>query len=91
MAASHKTKRKQPSSGKKTTAREVGGDDPLSSLPDAPASFFAPMQAKLVDRLPVGEQWRYELKLDGYRAIAIKMTSGVNLISRNERQKFTCG
>jgi bifunctional non-homologous end joining protein LigD len=42
------------------------------------------MQAKLVDQLPVGQQWRYELKLDGYRALAIKTTAGVNLISRNE-------
>jgi bifunctional non-homologous end joining protein LigD len=42
------------------------------------------MQAKLVDRLPVGEQWRYELKLDGYRVIAIKLASGVKLISRHE-------
>ena len=43
------------------------------------------MQAKLVDRLPTGDQWRYELKLDGYRALAIKTTAGVRLISRNER------
>jgi bifunctional non-homologous end joining protein LigD len=42
------------------------------------------MQAKPVDQLPVGEQWRYELKLDGYRALAIKTAAGVKLISRNE-------
>lgn len=41
------------------------------------------MQCKLVDRLPVGDQWRYELKLDGYRALAIKTEAGVRLISRN--------
>jgi hypothetical protein len=34
---------------------------------------------------PAGDQWRYELKLDGYRAIAIKTASGVKLISRNEK------
>jgi bifunctional non-homologous end joining protein LigD len=43
------------------------------------------MQAKLVDHLPVGEQCRYELKLDGYRVIAIKLASGVKLISRHEK------
>jgi ATP-dependent DNA ligase len=43
------------------------------------------MQTKLVDRLPVGEQWRYELKLGGYRAIAIKVARDVKLISRNEK------
>jgi bifunctional non-homologous end joining protein LigD len=42
------------------------------------------MQAKPVDRLPAGDQWRYELKLDGYRALAIKTDTGVRLISRNE-------
>jgi bifunctional non-homologous end joining protein LigD len=54
-------------------------------VPDAPPAFIPPMQAKLVDRLPVGEQWRYELKLDGYRALAIKTGSGVKLISRNQK------
>src|SRR5262249_10264271 len=28
-------------------------------------------ECKLVDRLLVGQQWRYELKLDGHRALAI--------------------
>jgi ATP-dependent DNA ligase len=42
------------------------------------------MQAKPVDRLPAGDQWRYELKLDGYRSLAIKSDAGVRLISRNE-------
>ena len=43
------------------------------------------MKAKRVDCLPSGEQWRYELKLDGYRAEAIKTSTGVRLISRNEK------
>jgi bifunctional non-homologous end joining protein LigD len=61
-------------------------DSPLSSLPDSPPAFIPPMQAKLVDRVPVGEQWRYELKLDGYRALAIKTANGAKLISRNEKE-----
>jgi bifunctional non-homologous end joining protein LigD len=36
------------------------------------------------DRLPVGEQWLYELKLDGYRAIAFRKSGTVHLRSRND-------
>jgi DNA ligase D-like protein (predicted ligase) len=36
------------------------------------------------DSLPSGEQWLYELKLDGYRAIAFKRSGVVHLRSRND-------
>jgi bifunctional non-homologous end joining protein LigD len=36
------------------------------------------------ESLPSGEQWLYELKLDGYRAIAFKRSSAVHLRSRND-------
>jgi DNA ligase D-like protein (predicted ligase) len=36
------------------------------------------------DSLPSGEQWLYELKLDGYRAIAFNRNGAVHLRSRND-------
>jgi DNA ligase D-like protein (predicted ligase) len=36
------------------------------------------------DSLPNSEQWLYELKLDGYRAIAFKRDGAVHLRSRND-------
>src|SRR5690348_1341397 len=35
--------------------------------------------------LPEGPAWSYELKLDGYRALAVKAAGGVHLRSRNDK------
>lgn len=43
------------------------------------------MQARLVTRLPEGDRWLYEVKLDGYRAIAIKAGGNVEIRSRNNK------
>ena len=45
--------------------------------------FTLPMECVPVDRLPEGEEWVYELKLDGYRAQAIRGKNGVHLYSKN--------
>jgi bifunctional non-homologous end joining protein LigD len=50
---------------------------------NAPA-FIAPMMAKLTDKLPEGEQWSYEVKWDGYRALLLKSGDRVRLLSRKE-------
>jgi bifunctional non-homologous end joining protein LigD len=48
------------------------------------ARFIAPMLLLRTDALPGGDQWQYELKLDGYRAIAFKRHGVVHLRSRND-------
>ena len=40
------------------------------------------MSALLVDALPTGDEWLYEAKFDGYRALALKDGSKVKLLSR---------
>ena len=42
------------------------------------------MMAKLTDKLPDGEQWAYEVKWDGYRALLLKSGERVRLLSRKE-------
>ena len=43
------------------------------------------MAARLVETLPEGPEWAYEVKFDGYRALLIKNGSTVHLRSRNNK------
>ena len=44
--------------------------------------FVEPMAALNTAKLPEGDSWLYEVKWDGYRALAVKERSGVHLLSR---------
>jgi bifunctional non-homologous end joining protein LigD len=52
--------------------------------PTALPEFVEPMKAKLVATPPEGE-WLYEIKFDGFRALALRGGNQARLLSRNEK------
>jgi bifunctional non-homologous end joining protein LigD len=51
----------------------------------AKADFIDPMLLLRTDKLPGNANWQYEVKLDGFRAIAFKSAGKVHLRSRNDK------
>jgi bifunctional non-homologous end joining protein LigD len=47
--------------------------------------FVKPMKATAVTELPQGEEWIYEVKWDGYRALALKHGDDIRLLSLKEK------
>jgi bifunctional non-homologous end joining protein LigD len=66
----------------RTTGKAGGRSRAADEL--EPARFIAPMKALSVDEVPAGE-WRLEIKLDGYRAIAVINDGEIELWSRNHK------
>jgi DNA ligase D-like protein (predicted ligase) len=57
----------------------------LESLPQREAAFIEPMECLAVAKPPEGPEWLYEIKLDGYRAVAINSKGKLSLVSRNRK------
>jgi len=51
------------------------------NLPVQPG--YAPMEARIVDELPVGPQWQYEPKWDGFRCLAFRDGASIELRSKS--------
>ena len=49
------------------------------------ARFITPMAAQVVDALPDGDDWIYEVKFDGYRALIVKNGDRIEIRSRNDK------
>jgi ATP-dependent DNA ligase len=78
---------------KKTVSRKTGTitlDSPRPTLRRqsnqvAPVpGFVAPMQAMLVGSIRPGD-WLYEIKFDGYRALALRGGNQTRILSRNQK------
>jgi bifunctional non-homologous end joining protein LigD len=57
---------------------------PRRAIPARLPAFVEPMKAKLVGSMPPGD-WIYEIKFDGYRALALRAGSETQILSRNEK------
>src|ERR1700760_564515 len=76
----------------KSSRRGIGISRLPAKLPPAPLpDYVEPMKAQLVDCIRPGD-WIYEIKFDGYRALALRGGTETRVLSRNQKdlgKKFT--
>lgn len=58
----------------------------IAKLKPVLPQFVQPMQCLPVHELPDGEDWTFEVKWDGYRALAVGGAGKVIIYSRNEKR-----
>ena len=70
--------------GRGASAGEDGGGGEAAKRRPAPlAGFVPPMLCTLVERAPEGAGWVHEVKLDGYRMVAVVSGGAARLMTRN--------
>lgn len=93
-------KKSTPKSAKRSSDQQITRspdkklpDYPITKLPDLPGASRAPMPhvihpmlATLTDRPFSSDDWLFEIKFDGYRAIAFIEDKTVRLVSRNQNE-----
>lgn len=57
--------------------------DPSAKLEKEVAGFISPQLARPVPSVPSGKEWMHEIKLDGYRLIAVRHKGKLQLFTRN--------
>lgn len=63
---------------------ELGSKAEKTKARSAAVKFIEPMKARLMASPPAGD-WIYEIKFDGFRALAFKTESDIRLLSRNQK------
>src|SRR6185312_10409359 len=71
--------RRKPATGRKVPSANVWTKSGAVSLPD----FQEPELATLVDEIPIGDDWLFEMKYDGYRALAAVAGDQVRIYTRH--------
>jgi len=74
-----------PASGRRNSSRSSGGPDLLTLAPPMMLPIkppYLPMEALSVGAIPVGDQWQYESKWDGFRCLAFRDGAKIELQSK---------
>jgi bifunctional non-homologous end joining protein LigD len=74
-----------PDSTQRRVRQSIGVSELREKMSSGPLpDFVEPMKAKLVGSMRPGK-WIYEIKFDGYRALALRGGSETRILSRNEK------
>lgn len=77
------SRKKDPPKTAKGSKKEPASK-PAKGNAASSALFIEPMKARPVSAPPTGQDWIYEVKFDGFRALMIKQGRQMSLISRTE-------